>query len=181
MPNLRAALGRASLFTAALLLGACAALTAPQPLPQLESVPAAFEMSGRLAVRQGDRSEIARLRWTRKRDSDVWIIASPLGNEVARIESTPAGARLVQAGVGGGTVEAPSFEDLTQRLLGVALDPALLAAWLHGRPPKGPQAWTFVLEETQQAGAVTLAKRLSASRGDVVVRLAVDSYQALGE
>ena len=179
MPNLRAALGRASLFTAALLLGACAA---PQPMPQLEGVPAAFEMSGRLAVRQGDRSEIARLRWTRKRDSDVWIIASPLGNEVARIESTPEGARLSQAGVGGGTVEAPSFEDLTQRLLGVALDPALLAAWLHGRPPtQGPQAWTFVLEETQQAGAVTLAKRLSASRGDVVVRLAVDSYQALAE
>jgi outer membrane lipoprotein LolB len=182
MTHIRAAPGRASFFLTAFLLGACATMPAPQPMPRLDGVPAAFEMSGRIAIRQGERSEIARLRWTRKRDSDVWIIASPLGNEVARIESTPEGARLVQAGIGGGTVEATTFEALTQRLLGVALDPALLAAWLHGQQASaGPSDWKFAMEETQQAGAVTLAKRLTASRGDVVVRLAVDSYQALGE
>jgi outer membrane biogenesis lipoprotein LolB len=171
-------IGRAAFLLLALLLGACA--TAPQPMPQLESVPAAFEMSGRLAVRQGDRSEIAKLRWTRMRNSDSWVIASPLGNEVARIESTPDGARLVQAG--GPTEEAPSFQALTQKLLGVPLDPSLLAAWLHGQPTaQAPADWKFTMDETQQAGAVTLAKRLTARRGDVVVRLAVDSYQALAE
>jgi outer membrane biogenesis lipoprotein LolB len=170
--------GRAAFFLLALLLGACAA--APQPLPQLESVPAAFEMSGRLAVRQGDRSEIAKLRWTRTRDSDTWIIASPLGNEVARIESTPHGARLTQAG--GPTENAPSFQALTQKLLGVALDPSLLAAWLHGQPPaNAPADWKFTLDETQQAGAVRLAKRLTATRGDDVVKLVVDSYRPLGD
>jgi outer membrane biogenesis lipoprotein LolB len=179
MPGLRAALGRASLFLAAFVLGACASVPAPQPLAPLESVPASFEMSGRLAVRQGEHSEIARLRWTRMPHSDVWAIASPLGNEVARIESTERGARLTRAG--GPTEEAPSFQALTQRLLGVGLDPSLLAAWLHGAAPaSGPADWTFTLEETQQAGAVTLAKRLTASRGNVVVRLVVDSYRALG-
>jgi outer membrane lipoprotein LolB len=168
---------RAAFLLLAFLLGACA--TAPQPLPQLESIPAAFEMSGRLAVRQGEHSEIARLRWTRKRDSDVWIIASPLGNEVARIESTPDGARLTQAG--GPTENAPSFQALTQKLLGVGLDPSLLAAWLHGQPPAdAPAEWKFTMDETQQAGAVTLAKRLTARRGDIVVRLVVDSYRPLG-
>jgi outer membrane biogenesis lipoprotein LolB len=153
---------------------------APQPLPDLQAVPAGFEMSGRLAVRQGGRSEIARLRWTRTRSSDLWSIASPLGNEVARIESTARGARLVQAG--GATEEAPNFETLTQRLLGVGLDPALLAGWLHGVPPAGaPADWKFSMDETQQAGQVTLAKRLTASRGDVVVKLVVDSYRALGD
>lgn len=171
-------IGRAAFLLLALLLGACA--TAPQPMPQLESVPAAFEMSGRLAVRQGDRSEIAKLRWTRTRNGDSWVIASPLGNEVARIESTPGGARLEQAG--GPTENAPSFQALTQKLLGVALDPSLLAAWLHGQPPAdAPADWKFTMDESQQAGAVTLAKRLTARRGDVVVRLVVDSYRPLGE
>jgi outer membrane biogenesis lipoprotein LolB len=171
-------IGRAAFLPLALLLGACA--TAPQPMPQLESIPAAFEMSGRLAVRQAERSEIARLRWTRTRDSDSWIIASPLGNEVARIESTPSGARLMQAG--GPTENAASFQALTQKLLGVALDPSLLAAWLHGQPPAdAPADWKFTMDETQQAGAVTLAKRLTARRGDVVVRLVVDSYRPLGD
>ena len=180
MPSSRAALGRASFFLVAFLLGACASVPAPRPLPQLESIPAAFEMSGRLAVRQGDRSEIARLRWTHARGSDSWVIASPLGNEVARIESTRNGARLTQAG--GPTEDAPSFQALTQRLLGVALDPVLLAAWLHGQPPAGgPSDWKFTMDETQEAGAVTLARRLTASRGDVVVRLVVDSYRPLGE
>jgi outer membrane biogenesis lipoprotein LolB len=171
-------IGRAAFLLLASLLGACA--TAPQPMPQLESVPAAFEMSGRLAVRQGERSEIAKLRWTRTRNTDSWVIASPLGNEVARIESTPGGARLLQAG--GPTENAPSFQALTQKLLGVALDPSLLAAWLHGQPPaNAPEDWQFTMDETQQAGAVTLAKRLTAKRGDVVVRLVVDSYRPLGD
>jgi outer membrane biogenesis lipoprotein LolB len=176
----RATFARAATLLFALLLGACASVPAPQPLPQLASIPAAFEMSGRLAIRQGDHSEIARLRWTHGRDSDVWVVASPLGNEVARIESTERGARLTQAA--GPTEEAASFEALTQRLLGVGLDPSLLAAWLHGAgPANAPADGKFALEETQQAGAVSLAKRLTASRGNVVVRLVVDSYRALGD
>jgi outer membrane lipoprotein LolB len=173
-------IGRAAVLFFAVLLGACATVRAPQPLPELESAPTAFEMSGRLALRQGDRSDIARLRWTRTKAGDLWVIASPLGNEVARIESTPGGARLSQAGAA--SQEAPSFEVLTQRLLGVGLDPAVLAAWLHGNPPSEQAAgWQFTLDESQQAGAVTLAKRLTARRGDVVVRLVVDDYRALVE
>jgi outer membrane biogenesis lipoprotein LolB len=171
-------MARIALLLLTLALAACA--TVPAPLPQLETVPESFEMSGRLAIRQGDRSEIARLRWTHRPDSDVWVIASPLGNEVARIESTPRGARLTQAG--GPGEEAPSFEALTQKLLGVALDPADLAATLHGKPPaQTPAGWKFSIDETQEAGAVSLARRISASRGDVVVRLVVDAYQPIGD
>ena len=132
-------------------------------------------MSGRLAVRQGARSDIARLRWTHRPKTDLWIIASPLGNEVARIESSDAGATLSQ---GGEPYRAPSFAALTERVLGVALDPGTLAAWLHGDTASGaPEGWTVTLDETQQAGAVMMARRLSASRGDVVIRLVVDDYR----
>lgn len=161
---------------ALLLLAACA--TAPKPLPQLAAVPAAFEMSGRLAVRQGDRSEIARLRWTHRPGSDVWTFASPLGNEVARIESDGAGTTLIQAGAA--PQSAPSFAALSEKILGVALTPTMLAAWLHGDAGSGAAGgWEVSLDEMQQAGAVALARRLSAIRGDTVVRLVVDEYRAL--
>jgi outer membrane biogenesis lipoprotein LolB len=134
-------------------------------------------MSGRLALRQGNSSEIARLRWTHAARSDTWVISSPLGNEVARIESGESGATLRRAGAD--EEAAPSFAALTERLLGVALDPATLARWLHGIVPSAPGDWEVSIEEKQDAGAIAIARRLSARRGDVTVRLAVDEYRAL--
>jgi outer membrane biogenesis lipoprotein LolB len=165
----------------ALLLAACAALPPPEPaIPSLTAVPASFEMTGRLAVREGDRSEIAQLRWTRRGRTDTWVIASPLGNEVARIESTPTGATLTQGG--GEPQEAPSFEALTRRALGVALDPDWLAQGLHGTAPsRMPDGWSFRIDETQPAGAIRLAKRITVRKDDTVVRLVVDGYRALEE
>lgn len=164
---------------ALLLLAACAAVPPPRPFPSLTSVPTAFEMTGRLAVRQGQTSDIAQLRWTRTAAGDVWVIASPLGNEVARIESTPRGAVLHSAG--NDAEEAPSFQALTQRLLGVALDPAWLAQGLHGQAPEGlPAGWTFHIDETEPAGAVQIAKRITVRGNDTVVRLVVDSYEPIG-
>jgi len=161
----------------ALLLGACAIAPQPRPLPELAGVPDAFEVSGRLALRMGDRSEIAKLRWTHRPGADLWVISSPLGNEVARIESDPSGATLTQAG--GGGAQADSFAELTERALGVALDPAALARWLHGGEASLSSGWTVKVEETQKAGAIEVARRISAQRGDVVVRLVVDEYRAL--
>ena len=163
----------------ALLLHACATAPATSPAPQLSSVPAAFEMSARLSIRQADRSDIAKLRWTHRASRDAWVIASPLGNEVARIESDADGATLTQAT--GGVYHADSFEDLTERALGVPLDPRSLAAWLHGDVRDTPAGWKVTLEETEQAGAVRLARRITAARGDTIVRLVVDEYQPLQE
>jgi outer membrane biogenesis lipoprotein LolB len=170
-------IARAAALALALLLGACAIAPSSQPLPKLSAVPAAFEMSGRLALRQGDRSEIAKLRWIHRASTDTWVIASPLGNEVARIESAPGGASLVQAD--GQRAEAASFAELTERVLGVALEPAELAAWLHGAPPANEQGWKVTLDEKQAAGVIEIARRVTAVRGDVTVRLVVDEYRPL--
>jgi outer membrane biogenesis lipoprotein LolB len=171
-------ISRAAAPVLALLLGACALAPSKTDLPELAGVPAAFEMSGRLALRQGDRSEIARLRWTHRPGSDVWVIASPLGNEVARIESGSAGATLTQAG--GGGVQADTFEDLTERVLGIALSPSLLAGWLHGATGAAtPSDWKVAIEEKQAAGRVEIARRISAQRGETTVRLVVDEYRSL--
>src|SRR5258708_6649636 len=102
----------AAIFAAlGMLLAACAA-PQPQVLPELRAAPASFEVSGRLAVRQRDRSEIAKLRWVRHAGADVWVITSPFGNQVARIESGPKGDVMTQAGAA--PQSAPSFPSLTQ-------------------------------------------------------------------
>jgi outer membrane biogenesis lipoprotein LolB len=159
------------------LLAGC--VTAPPVLPSLSSAPASFETTGRIAVRQADRSDIAKVRWTHRGHDDTWILSSPLGNEVARIESGGGDARM-QAN--GQEVVAPSFAELTQRVLGVALDPVRLSAWLHAQgPADDPSGWHVTIEETQDAGAVKLARRIVATRGDVTVRWIVDSYEALAD
>ena len=159
------------------LLSACA-VAPPQPLPQLTRAPHAFEISGRIAVRDGQRSDIAKLRWTRKAGGfDQWIISSPLGNEVARIDSTPDGATIV---TGSEPAYTTSFPAVTERFLGVARDPDVLAGWIHGESTHdAPGGWKVTLDETQRAGAIDIAKRITASRGDVVVKLVVDQYQSL--
>jgi len=162
-----------------LLLAACAAVQPPSPPPVLSSVPVAFEMSARISIRQADRSDIAKLRWTHRAGRDAWVVSSPLGNEVARIESDGSGATLTQAG--GGGYQADSFADLTERLLNVPLDPAMLAAWLHGDLRDVPADWRVTIDETQPAGAVQLARRITATRGEVAVRIVVDDYQPLQE
>ena len=160
-----------------LLVTACA--TAPtQPLPNLSAVPESFEISGRLAIRQDQKSDIAKLRWTRRTSGDLWVISSPIGNEVARVQSDASGATLNLPD--GSEVSAPTFEALTQRILGVGLDPAEVAAWLHGRaPPEGRAGWKVIIDEKQPAGAVEIARRITATRGDALVRLVVDDYHAL--
>jgi hypothetical protein len=88
----------------------------------------------------------------------------------------PGGATPKRAG---GDEQALTFVALTERLLGIALEPAALARWLHGAAPADSGGWTVAIEESQRAGEILMARRLSASRGDVVVRLVVDEYRTL--
>jgi outer membrane biogenesis lipoprotein LolB len=99
---------------------------------------------------------------------------------VARIESGAQGATLTQAD--GGGVQADSFSELTERVLGVALAPETLARWLHGGASHGAASdWAVTVEEKQRAGAVDIARLMSARRGDVTVRLVVDEYRVVGD
>ncbi len=171
---------------AAVVLAGCATLEPPAevpadlPVPALAAVPRSFEMSGRISIRQAERGDIAKLRWVRQGGQDTWIVSSPLGNEVARIEAAASGAELR---IPGQPVEqAADFGTLTERLVGVALDPALLARWLHGGSgAASPGDWVVTVEASQRTGAIELARRMTATRGEVVVKLVVDGYRVLEE
>jgi outer membrane biogenesis lipoprotein LolB len=164
-------------MAATLLVAACAAVP-PTPIP-LDGLPAAFEMGGRLSLAQEGRGEILRLRWSHSPSDDVWVLATPVGTEVARIERTAGGLTVLRPGEA--PMSATSFAELTQNLLGAALDERLLIAWLHGRPVAGPEAWAVTIDESKRFGVTEVARRITASRGDTVLKLVVDDYRAQPE
>jgi outer membrane lipoprotein LolB len=157
----------AALFVAA--LSGCATVAPPPSAGTAASIDS-FELSARLSIRQGDKLDIAKLRWTRRGTFDLWVIASPLGNELARIEREGTAVVLTRANEP--PLSSPSFATLTQSTLGVALDPDDLARWLQGTTPPVTAGWKVDVEERNADGSV---RRLTAIHGDTVVKLVVDS------
>ncbi len=104
------------------------------------------------------------------------MLATPFGTEVARIERASDGLTVHRPGET--PITATSFAELTDNLLGAPLDERLLVAWLHGRPFAGPEGWAVSIDESQRVGARDVARRITASRGDTVVKLVVDDYRA---
>lgn len=163
---------------AACLLAAACATVAPPEIP-LQGLPSGFDMAGRMSVTHDGRGDIARIRWARTPDADVWTVSSPLGAELARIERGADG--LVVHRPDAVPVVAASFADLTESLLGAALDERLLVAWLHARPVAGPEGWAVTIDETRRVGGTEVARRITAAREGIVVKLVVDDYQARPE
>jgi len=163
---------------AALALAAGCAGLAPAPDPGLEGLPTAFEMAGRLSVARGGAGEIVRIRWVAKEGRDEILLATPVGGDLARIEGSHLGWSLERPGT------APLAYDglpaLSEDLLSARLDRTQLVAWLHGRGggESGPGGWSVALPETQSASGRTVARRVEARRGDVVVKLVVDRYRS---
>jgi outer membrane biogenesis lipoprotein LolB len=166
-----------ALPAAALLAAACAAVP-PAPIA-LDGLPAAFEMAGRMSVARAGRGDIFRIRWSHAPGADRWVLSTPVGNEVARIDRD--GASITVHRPGEAPVTASSFSELTGNLLGAALDERLLVAWLHARPAAGPEGWDVTIGETARFGTTEVGRRITASRDDVRVKLVVDDYRARPE
>jgi outer membrane biogenesis lipoprotein LolB len=168
---------RLASLAAVLLVAACAGAP-PAPIA-LDGLPESFEMAGRLSVAKEGQGDIFRLRWRHGPQSDAWVLATPLGTDVARIERAAGGLVLHRPGVT--PMEASSLAELTQHVLGAALDERLLVAWLHGRPVAGPAGWAVTIDESQRFGASEVARRVTAAQGEVIVKLVVDSYRVQPE
>lgn len=164
-------------FAAAVLaagLCGCATVGPPADRPPVDFT--SFDMMARLSVRQGDRLDIAKLRWTHSARADLWVISSPFGSELARIESNGGAVVLTRAGEA--PTRAPSFAVLAKSMLGVAIDPEDVARWLHGATAPEASGWQVDIEERASDGTV---RRLTAIHADTVVKLVVDSYRQVPE
>ena len=118
----------------ALVLVGC---TAMAPLARI-SLDAGFALEGRVAVRYGAENVSGRIAWTHDPARDEIGLASPLGNQLARLVRAADGVTLTD-----GRQEifrAADAESLTQQRLGWRLPLAGLTDWVQGRIAAGTTA-----------------------------------------
>lgn len=136
---------RIALSVAALTLGGCAALppsTTPidteaqaRHLRTLDAI-GAFSVVGRMAVQTEKRGFSGSLRWKHTEEGDHFALYSPLGAQVADIQSTTEGVTLVTNDRK--TYKADNAENLLQGTMGWSLPLAGLSDWILGRPTSSP-------------------------------------------
>ena len=120
----------------AVLLAACATPGPPPPaVAAAPTVDTPFELSARVAVRRGDDSAAANLRWRHAPPGNWLIVSSPFGQTLAELEGEAGAVQLTLAD--GTRVGAPDWPELTERALGVPLPVAGLAWWIRGWPRPG--------------------------------------------
>lgn len=130
---------------AALLLAGCA-----QP-PRL--APAAQSWRGRLALRVDStppQSYHADFELTGNARAGALLLSGPLGQTLARLDWTPAGATLRD---GNGTRDYGSLDELSAQASGAPLPLTALFDWLAGRPADA-QGWQADLSRLD-AGRLT--------------------------
>lgn len=174
-------------------------LTACAGMPSTErSVPAAkitagpgqefFALSGRLSVRDGQRIDMAGLRWERTPALESVTLTSPLGTTVARVWKEAGGEARLKSPDREAT--ASDLESLIEEALGTPVPLASLRWWIQGleaQPRDGARGavettfnhagWDIQLEAFPLAADVPVARRIVARRGEVMLRLVIDEWE----
>ena len=189
-----------------LLLAACASIAPPATQKETASVAArpfheAIDLAGRLSVRyQHDGKEEAlhgSFMWNQGPDQTTVTLLSPLGQTMAIVTVSPAGATLLQGRQP--MRSAADVDALTAETLGWPLPVAQLRNWLQGfaidrqgkRFVATPQAdqvqtrdgWQIRYASWMDMPSQNLPKRIDLARnteqaGDVSIRIAIDTWQA---
>ncbi len=206
--GLRSALGSTAqaicrwlLLAALLMLTACSTLD-PKAVPGLPSnlptgSPTGFppyqsniDLQGRMSVmyqqRGKDEALHGKFEWHQKQDEIAITLRSPVGETLAQIFVTPAGARIRQAGAP--EREAADMDTLMAQTLGWPLPVAGLRYWLQGQVPGATplqddmtesQGWRIRFVSRHPDGSpkrIDLA-RYSTEAGEVKLRLIIDGLQ----
>ncbi len=146
------------------------------PVAELGPAVDSFSVSGRLALRQGERRDHLQFDWQHSPQSDAVLLLSPLGQGLAEIVRDAGGARMTQPNQP--PIEAADVETLARQIFGTALPLQELGDWLRGaRGSAGDVAgWRIVITETALYHQRRLPRRLEASRDDVALTLIVDDW-----
>jgi outer membrane lipoprotein LolB len=176
----------------ALGVGGCGTLPEMAPAAVERELQERFELVGRMAVTEGQRSASMGIEW-RHGVVDEWLFLSPLGQVVARIEAT-AGEAVLHSG-GQAPVRAASAQELMARVLGIAPPLEGVAAWVQGVPRDGAQVRRldaagrparvadagWIIDYLEYAGpeADARPRRLEASWGDARMKLVIDQWARL--
>lgn len=173
----RTFLAAAGASLAALALGGCATPAgSPEVVVELGPPIDSFIARGRLALRQGERSDHLQFDWQHAPQRDSVLLLSPLGQGLAEIVRDAAGARMSRPNEA--AIEAPDLATLAQNVFGTPLPLEELGHWLRGaRGTVGSTAgWRVAVTEATPYRQRRLPRRLEASWGDVMLILIVDEW-----
>ena len=180
-------------FYAIVTLGACTTLPVTRDVqlatPDGKKIVAqTFSLNGRISVRVNDKFDSGQIRWSRSVDEERIGLYSPLGSQVAELLIDKR-TNIVTLRQGTETTTAASVSELTQSMLGAPLDLDRLNEWVQGVGLIENQAtdvtlangekWRVTAERFNVAGAdgnYRFASRVTATRGDMVVRLVIDEW-----
>lgn len=155
----------------------------------------AFEFSGRLAVKQGDKGNYGNIRWVKRGTNTNVTLLSPLGQVVAKIQGEPGAVVLTLAD--NRQYRAEDGETLTREVLGYTLPVRGLNYWLLGLAAPGTptdqglrpdglldylkqDGWHIQYTEYMAVDGVQLPRRLVLDRAGLEFRLAIDRW-TIGE
>jgi outer membrane lipoprotein LolB len=180
---------RIAAFAAALALAACATLGLPPraPLP--------FDLSGRVLVSHDGRAFSSGLRWQHLPQQDELWLLTPLGQAVAHILSSDAGATVT--GLDRKQYTGADVEALTRQALGWELPLTRLQYWVRGEAAPGSvptesqrdargrlvsfiqNDWRIRLQHYPQEEHGGLPRRVELDRdGNESIRLVIDDWRA---
>ena len=176
-----------------LLLSGCASLPAPVAAPPLkQAVIPSFQLHGRISVRHDTQAFSGNLDWRHTPTEDSFLLLSPLGQGVARINRDAQGVRLQTSD--GKILQAPDAESLTQRALGFALPLTGLAQWVQAQAQStdaqlrygndgsteklSEQGWQIEYFNYRPVDGGLLPAKIYMEGAGISLRLVVDSWQA---
>ena len=189
---------------AVLMLGACSSLPPSQSaVGRVTSEAQFFTLTGRLSIRQNDRLDSVKIVWSKDAREERLKFFTPFGSQLAElVKITPDGGRAeITLNNGNQITRAVSIDELTESVLGVALEVDQIARWIQGTglTEDLPQdirlrdgsVWQVTAERFQNAQDIyRYAARISAVKGahtavgaqfvagDISLRLVVDEWSA---
>jgi len=182
------------LLAIVLVLPGCASLgpAVPATAPAVLSGDPAFELSGRLAIRQGEQAISANLRWRYDGQGEEMVISAPLGAGSVEIERDASGVTLR---AGGKVEQARTAEALMRGTLGFALPLDGLRYWVRGQTGPGDIAvrivrdaagriesfhesgWDITIPVFSSSPLDALPRRIDVGSTELQVRLVIDQWQ----
>ena len=181
---------------ASVLLQGCAAMSAREPEATPASVQGdpAFQLAGRLAIRQAEQALSANLRWRFDGQGEEMVISAPLGAGSVEIERDAGGVTLR---TGGKVERASTAEALMRGTLGFALPLDGLRYWVRGQTGPGGAAvrivrdragriesfhesgWEITIPAFSAAPLGALPRRIDITSAELQVRLVIDQWQVV--
>lgn len=182
---------RVAMLGFVVFLSACAGVTPPASAPARPERASleAFTLEGRISVRREGQNFSGQVAWQHRVGRDDILLSTPLGQGVASLVGGPEAARLELADKR--SYLAPDVDTLSEQIFGARLPLSRMPLWVLGRTGGDgrvewddqlrparimEQGWQIDYLSFESPAADALPTRLLMQRGDLEVRLAIDSW-----